>query len=375
MNNDILIPKKKLGFGLMRLPVTADNSIDIPQVCAMVDDFIKRGFTYFDTAYVYHGGRSETAVKTVLTDRYPRESFTLATKLPSWALKEPGDVEKVFQEQLERTGAGYFDYYLLHAVSAEKLPVYDRFDCWNWGFEMKKKGLIRHFGFSFHDTAEVLDQILTAHPEMDFVQLQINYMDWEDDSVQSRKCYEVARKHGKPVVIMEPVKGGTLAALTEKPTRMLQSAAPDASIPSWALRFAASLDGVLAVLSGMSDPDQVADNLHTFDPFVPLNAEEQKLLKDVVDVIRSVPTIPCTGCRYCVDGCPQKIQIPDLLKCNNLVRLYGLSQKVKKEYADKTKEDHGLASACIQCGQCEGVCPQHIGIIDALAETAKIFEQ
>ncbi len=373
MSTEILRPAKKLGFGLMRLPVLEDNSIDLPQVCGMVDDFMKRGFTYFDTAYVYHGGTSETAVKTALVDRYPRESFTLATKLPAWALKEPGDVEKIFEEQLARTGAGYFDYYLLHAVSAAKVPTYDQFNCWQWGLEMKKKGLIRHFGFSFHDTAEVLDEILTNHPEMEFVQLQINYMDWDDDSVQARRCYEVAQKHQKPVIIMEPVKGGTLAALTEKPTAMLKASAPDASIASWALRFAASLDNVLVVLSGMSDPDQVADNLHTMDPFLPLSEAEQALLQDVVAEIRSVPTVPCTACRYCVDGCPQDIQIPDLLKCNNMTKLYGVSQKARNEYKNSTKE-HGLASACIQCGQCEGVCPQHIGIIDALAETAQIFE-
>lgn len=371
--NSALFPEKKLGFGLMRLPVTESGAIDTAQVCGMVDAFMKRGFTYFDTAYVYHGGTSESAAKEFLVDRWPRESFTLATKLPSWSLKAPGDVEKIFQEQLDRTGAGYFDYYLLHAVSAEKVPVYDQYNCWQWGLEMKKKGLIRYFGFSFHDTAEVLDRILTQHPEMDFVQLQINYMDWDDESVQSRKCYEVARRHGKPVIIMEPVKGGTLASLTEKPASMLKASAPDASIPSWALRFAASLDGVLAVLSGMSTPDQMEDNLNTMDPFVPLTDDEQNLLRDVVAEIRSVPTIPCTGCRYCVDGCPMNIQIPDLLKCNNRARLYGVSDKLKKEYAEKVK-DHGPASACIRCGQCEGVCPQHLSIIAGLEETAGMFE-
>ena len=372
MSND-LRPAKKLGFGLMRLPTLEDKSIDIGQVCAMVDAFLAKGCTYFDTAYVYHGGDSERAVRKILVERHPRNSFTIATKLPSWALNEEGDVQKVFDEQLERTGAGYFDYYLLHAVSAEKLPAYDKFDCWNWVQEMKKQGLIRHFGFSFHDSADVLDKILTDHPEVEFVQLQINYLDWEDGIVQSRKCYEVAVKHGVPVVVMEPVKGGTLAQLPQRASEVLKAADPNVSLASWALRFCGSLENVMMVLSGMSDTAQMEDNLNTMAQLKPLSEGEHKVIEKTVEAFHSVPTVPCTNCRYCVDGCPQSILIPDLIRALNNTKLYGPNDRARDAFKNSTKEN-GLPSSCVACGQCEGVCPQHLEIIQILKEIAGVFE-
>ena len=372
MSND-LRPAKKLGFGLMRLPTLEDKSIDIGQVCAMVDAFLAKGCTYFDTAYVYHGGDSERAVRKILVERHPRNSFTIATKLPSWALNEEGDVQKVFDEQLERTGAGYFDYYLLHAVSAEKLPAYDKFDCWNWAQEMKKQGLIRHFGFSFHDSADVLDKILTDHPEVEFVQLQINYLDWEDGIVQSRKCYEVAVKHGVPVVVMEPVKGGTLAQLPQRASEVLKAADPNVSLASWALRFCGSLENVMMVLSGMSDTAQMEDNLNTMAQLKPLSEGEHKVIEKTVEAFHSVPTVPCTNCRYCVDGCPQSILIPDLIRALNNTKLYGPNDRARDAFKNSTKEN-GLPSSCVACGQCEGVCPQHLEIIQILKEIAGVFE-
>lgn len=366
-------PAKKLGFGLMRLPVTADGAIDLQAVCEMADAFLEKGFTYFDTAYVYHEGTSESAVKKVLVERHPRESFTLATKLPAWNLKCQEDVQRIFDEQLARTGAGYFDYYLLHAVQASNLPIFNKFDCWNWAKKMKEQGLIRHFGFSFHDTAQTLDELLTAHPEAEFVQLQINYMDWEDEKVQSRKCYEVAVKHGVPVIVMEPVKGGTLASLPEKPAAILKKSDPDASLASWGIRFCASLDNVMAVLSGMSDQSQMEDNLRTMSDFQPLSDDEKNAVQDTVKEIRSVPTVSCTACRYCVEGCPQQIGIPDIFKCLNHVRLYGKSERASLNYKEAVGEGNP-ASACIKCGQCESVCPQHLHVTEYLEEAAGVFE-
>lgn len=373
MNND-LRPATKLGFGLMRLPVLDGEAIDIDQVCTMVDAFLEKGFTYFDTAYVYHGGDSERAVKKVLVERHPRERFTLATKLPGWALQVKGDVQKVFDEQLERTGAGFFDYYLLHAVAADKLPIYEKYDCWNWAQEMKKQGLIRHFGFSFHDSADVLDKILSDHPEVEFVQLQINYLDWEDAVVQSRACYEVACKHNVPVVVMEPVKGGTLAQLPERAAAVLKEADPDVSLASWALRFCGSLDNVMMVLSGMSNTAQMEDNLNTMAQMAPLTDTEKDVIAKTVEAFRSVPTVPCTGCAYCVDGCPMSIRIPDLIKALNNAKLYGPNDRARDMFHKHTN-GNGLPSACVACGQCESVCPQHLEIIEIMKQVADCFEK
>jgi len=366
----------KLGFGLMRLP-ERDGEIDAEAVFEMVDAFLAKGFTYFDTAYVYHGGKSERMVKDAIVDRHPRASFTIATKLPAWALKTREDVQRVFNEQLERTGARYFDYYLLHSIEEAHLKNYDRFGCWEWAQDMKKKGLIRHFGFSFHDSPELLDRVLTEHPEVEFVQLQINYADWDNKIVQSRANYEVALKHKKPIIIMEPVKGGMLASMTPESEKVLKERLPAASPASWALRFCASLEGVLTVLSGMTTAAQVADNLNTMTGFKPLNGDETRCLEKAKEILLSAPTIPCTGCRYCEDGCPQGIRISDLFRALNTVKTYGEGDKRPFFfYGGVTLNGTtGTASSCVQCGDCESVCPQHLPIREHLAETAGVFDK
>lgn len=372
MNREELLKTPKLGFGFMRLP-TKDGEIDIDRVNSMVDAYMKNGFTYFDTAYVYHNGNSEIALKKSLVERYPRDSFTIADKLPAWELKSKEDIQKVFDEQLKRTGAGYFDFYLLHSVETTHLKKYNEFDCWNWGLKMKEKGLIRNFGFSFHDKPEMLDQILTEHPEVDFVQLQINYIDWNSDTVHSGECYEVARRHNKPIIIMEPVKGGYLASLRPEIEKKMKAVTPDKSIASWALRFCATLDGVMVVLSGMSTVEQMNDNIQTVKNLAPLSDAEKSCLKEVIEQLLSTPTVGCTGCRYCVDGCPNEIKIPDIIKSYNTVLTYGDHDQHHYQYKEVAGDGH-RAGDCIQCGQCESVCPQHLEITDILKKASKIFD-
>lgn len=362
----------KLGFGLMRLPM-AGNEIDIGQVKQMVDRFMARGFTYFDTAYVYHGGKSEVAAKDALVSRYPRESFQLATKLPVWMVQKYEDMEPIFQTQLERTGAGYFDYYLLHALDHERMDKLEQVGAWRFGRELKERGLIRHLGFSFHDEAVYLDRILTEHPEAEFVQLQINYADWEDAQNQSRLCYEVARKHGKPVIVMEPVKGGSLAAMTPDVQAIFNKANPNASVASWAMRYAASLDGIITVLSGMSNLEQMEDNLRTMAAFQPLTESERTVIARVVEELAKVPIVPCTFCRYCTDDCPQKINIPGVFESYNMFKRYANLATAKGHYGWMTGQG-GKASSCIACGVCESHCPQHIRIPDKLKEASEVLE-
>lgn len=367
----------KLGFGLMRLPTLPDSeAYDMPQVKAMVDSFMQNGFTYFDTAYGYGGGASERAAKEALVDRYPRDSFYLATKLPAWAgPKTKEEAEKMLEVSLERTGAGYFDFYLLHNLGGDRTHYFDDYDLWNFVQRKKKEGILRHVGFSWHDGADALDKVLTAHPEMEFVQLQINYVDWESPSVQSRACYEVARKHGKPVIIMEPVKGGNLANPPASVATLLQNAAPSASPSSWAIRFAASLPGVITVLSGMSNMAQMQDNISYMKDFRPLDEAENDVITRAREAFAAIPTIPCTSCAYCVKGCPAGIPIPGVFKLVNQHKLYQNTADIKKRYARLTgKDDAAPASACIGCGQCEEVCPQHIEIRKELAEAAEILE-
>ena len=376
---DIFNNAKKLGFGLMRLPRLDPNdegSIDLEQTKQMVDTFLQRGFTYFDTAWMYCAFKSENAVKEALTSRHPRESYTLATKLHAAYLHSLDDRDAIFNTQREKTGVEYFDYYLLHDVGAEHYEIYKKYDCFAWIAEKKRQGLIKHMGFSFHDTAEVLDKILTEHPEMEFVQLQINYLDWDSEGVQSRKCYEVATKHGKPVIVMEPVKGGTLAKLPAAAEALLRQADPGASIPSWAVRFAASLPNVKMVLSGMSSTEQLLDNTGYMQDFAPLTQQEQAVIAQVVDAINASIAIPCTGCAYCTEGCPMHIAIPKYFSLYN-AEIQELKEKdftSQGTYYGNLTLKFGKASDCIACGQCESVCPQHLPIIENLKRVAKQFE-
>lgn len=365
----------KLGFGLMRLPKEKDNptKIDIERTKEMVDMFMKAGLTYFDTAFVYDGGESEKAAKLALVDRYPRESYTLATKLASFAATDEASAKQELLTSLERTGAGYIDYYLLHALQDGNYKKYDEWHLWDYVKEMKEKGLIKHWGFSFHSTPERLDEILTAHPDAEFVQLQINYADWNNPDVQSRACYEVARKHGKSIVVMEPIKGGTLANPPKAVRDLLTSARPNLSVASWAIRFVASLDGIITVLSGMSTEEQMADNLSYMANFKPLSEDEKKVIKQAQDILDGIDSIPCTSCHYCTDGCPMQIPIPEIFSARNKQLIWEQKEAGQADY-DKAVSNKGMASACIQCGQCEGVCPQHIDIINRLQDCAAAFE-
>ena len=362
---------KKLGFGLMRLPMIGEE-IDMEQTKRMVDTLMEKGFTYFDTAYVYIGGKSEVALKEAVVDRYPRDSFQCATKLPLWDLKEPQEMEKIFQESLDRAGLEYYDFYLLHAMSAERVAKADELGAWDFMKRLKAEGRAKHIGFSFHDTAEALEDILKAHPEMEFVQLQINYVDWESESVQSRKCYEVARKYNKPVIIMEPVRGGSLAIMPPQVQQVFKEAEPENSVASWAVRYCASLKGIVTVLSGMSTEEQLNDNVSYMENFQPLNEGERATVQKVVDILNSLPTIPCTACKYCVDGCPQKINIPGIFKAMNDLTLYNNEVTARHSYNNAVGEG-GKAGDCIQCGACEAHCPQKIEIIETLKKAAETF--
>ena len=366
----------KLGFGLMRLPRInkVTDEIDIEQTKKMVDMFLDAGLKYFDTAFVYNG--SEAACKQALVDRYPRESYYLASKLnaSAYACHDEESAKQEFYTSLERTGAGYFDFYLLHALSKSNIDKYEEYHIWDFVQEQKAKGLIKHVGFSFHDTADVLESILQAHPEVEFVQLQLNYADWESPTVQSRLCYEVCEKYGKPVVVMEPVKGGTLADPPLPVKEILTKAEPDMSPASWAIRYIASLPNVMVVLSGMSSIEQMADNTSYMKDFTGMTEMEQETIRNAQKALNEIPQIPCTACRYCVDGCPMQIRIPDIFAAMNREMIFSQTEAAKRAYANATKEPHGKASECIQCGACEGACPQHLPIRDLLVKCAEALE-
>ncbi|MBQ9825353.1 MAG: aldo/keto reductase [Solobacterium sp.] len=358
--------KLKLGFGLMRLPRLEDGTIDVPQVSDMVDAFIEAGGTYFDTAFAYQG--SEEAIRKALVERYPRDSYTLASKL----IIQPGStmsVEEAKQEtmtSLERSGAGYFDYYLVHAIQRGNWQLYEDYGIWDYVKELKEKGLIKHYGFSFHADPQLLVQLLERHPDAEFVQLQINYADWENPGVASRENWEICKKYGKPVTVMEPVKGGILADPIDTVKEILKAANPDASYASWALRFVAGKDNILAVLSGMSSIEQMKDNLSFMKDFKPLDEEEQKVIAKAQEALDNDKSIPCTACHYCTKGCPMSIPIPEIFNVEN--RKKGSPEfRVKREYTIVTA-DKGKASDCIQCGQCEAACPQHLPIISLLEQ-------
>lgn len=362
--------KKKLAFGCMRLPMKEDR-VDEPQFCQMVDRFMEEGFNYFDTAHGYLDGKSETAIRACLTSRYPRESYLLTNKLTDCFFKTQEDIRPFFENQLKWCGVDYFDFYLMHAQNAGNYEQFKRCKAYETAFELKAEGKIRHVGISFHDTAEVLERILTDYPEIEAVQIQFNYLDYDDPAVQGRKVYEVCRKYNKPVLVMEPVKGGNLVNLPDDAKNVLNDL-NGGSAASYAIRFAAGFEGMLCVLSGMSNIEQLEDNISYMKDFQPLNETELSAVHKVVDILHSKKLIPCTACRYCVAGCPQKISIPDLFSCMNT------KEQTKDWNADYYygiyTEQGGKASSCIGCGKCEKICPQHLPIRKLLADVAKNFE-
>ena len=359
----------KLGFGLMRLPKKGDRSINVRKTCDLIDAFMGAGCTYFDTARAY--ADSESATRKALVERYPRDSFFLATKNAAWMRKSREEAISDFDISLEETGAGYFDFYLLHNVGKDRLENYDKWGMWDWAQELKQKGLIRHFGFSFHDSADILRQLLEAHPEVEFVQLQINWADWEDPHVQSRKCWEVAREFGKPVVIMEPVKGGTLNHPREDIMEIFREVAPERTAAEWALRFAMNTEGLITALSGMGTPEQVAQNVETWKNLTPLTPAELNAYERARVILAGIPTLPCTNCQYCMKQCPIHMNIPGIMDCLNRNMLYG-GTNGKSWYAWETAKVKG--SECLHCHKCERACPQHIDIVNQIERAVELFE-
>ncbi len=377
---------KKLGFGLMRLPLTnADDikSIDIERLKAMADEFLKEGFTYFDTAACYHEGASEPAFREAVAKRYPRDAYSITSKLSLFMLKEASEIPGFFDKQLESLGVDYMDVYLVHALNKNAYKQAKEWGAFEFVCQKQKEGKVKHIGFSFHDRAEVLEQILEEQPEVEYVQLQINYLDWEDEKVQSRKCYEVAKKYGKKILIMEPIKGGSLANVSKEVADLFKNYNREASVASWAVRFAAGLENVVMVLSGMSNEEQMKDNLSYMKEFKVINDDEQAIIERAVNIIKSDISIPCTACRYCVEDCPKKINIPEYFSIYNAVKKVLNDEnaddkdKILAEQKDKYAqlvEKYGKASDCIKCGKCEKHCPQFLPIRKYLEYVAEDVE-
>ena len=364
--------KKNFGFGCMRLPMLG-GEVDKAQFNEMIDTFLANGFNYFDTAHGYIQGKSEKALRECLVARYPREKYVLTNKLTENFFKTEADVRPFFESQLKICGVDYFDFYLMHAQSKNNYPQYKRCRAYEQAFELKKEGKIKHVGISFHDKAEVLDQILTDYPQLEAVQIQLNYVDYEDPAVQSRKCLEVCNKHNKPVIVMEPVKGGNLVKLPQGAKQYFDVLGEN-SPASYAIRFAAGCKGVFMVLSGMSDMAQMNDNISFMRDFMPLNEREMTAVTNVCAVFKGMSLIPCTACRYCTDGCPKKISIPDLFACMNTKNLYR-DWNADYYYNSVHTKSGGKASECVACGKCETACPQHLPIRKLLKDVAKEFEK
>jgi len=363
----------------MRLPVIGEDrtNVDIEAFKKMADAFIAAGGRYFDTAYVYHGGKSETAFREAVVKRYPRDAFTVTDKLPLWAFEDAESMERIFNEQLERCGVEYFDYYWLHAIGDGSYEKVQRLACFDFIAKKKAAGLIKHIGFSCHCSPATLEQILTDHPEVEYVQLQINYIDWDDNNVCSGEEYAIATKHGVPVIVMEPVKGGALAKVPAEAAALMEAKAPGMSAASWAIRYVASLENVYMVLSGMSNQEQTEDNIGYMKDFAPLDDEEQEIIKKSADIIRAQLAIPCTGCRYCISEqeCPVGIAIPDLFDAYNKRKNFSLSRSDAAALYTKLTVDAGKAGDCLECGGCECHCPQNLPIRELLEKVAGTFEK
>ncbi len=363
--------KKKFGFGCMRLPML-NEEVDYDQFNKMIDLFMAKGFNYFDTAHVYLGGKSETALRDCLVKRYPRDSFILTNKLSNNCFKTEADIRPMLEEQLAACGVEYFDFYLMHSQSKFSYPHFKECNAYETAFKLKKEGKVKHVGLSFHDTHELLDEILTTYPEIEVVQLQLNYVDYDDAVVQGKLCYEVCLKHHKPVIVMEPVKGGHLVKLPEEAKQVFENL-NNGSVASYAIRFAASFENVMMVLSGMSNFDQVVDNVSYMENFIPLNENEYDAINQVISIFKSKKLINCTLCRYCVDGCPKNISIPDLFACMNSKNIYQ-DWNSNFYYSIHTK-GKSKASDCIKCGKCEIICPQHLKIRELLVQVKEEFEK
>lgn len=376
------VPEKKLGFGFMRLPLLNENdqtSVDIAQVEKMTDIFFERGFTYCDTAWMYHDFASEDVVGKAVVDRYPRDSFTIATKMPDMMLTSEAEVAEIFEKQKKNLHTDHFDYYLMHDMNVENHQKALKYKAIDFVKEKRESGEIRCLGFSCHDTPEFLDEMLTKYPFFEFVQLQINYLDWESAGIQAHRCYDVCVRHGKKVVVMEPVKGGTLAKLPQQAEAMLKEAHPDWSPAEWAIKFAASLPEVMVVLSGMSSPEQIEENTRFMQDFTPLSEEDNALLLEAAEIIRGSVAIPCTGCRYCVEAssCPMNILIPNyfaLFNTRKLMQRDDFSPEAEY-YENYLKQGYGSAADCISCQMCESVCPQHISIHEWMPQVADLLQE
>ena len=375
-----MVKQNLLGFGFMRLPLLDEEDrtvIDLDMVNEMVDAYVDAGYDYFDTGYYYHGGKSEEAIRECVVKRYPRDEVKIVDKLPIFALKREEDMEKIFNKQLERCGVDYFDYYLLHNLGHFSYKGWNDIDSFAFLSKLKEEGKVRHIGFSFHDNAQLLDEVLTAHPEMEFVQLQINAMDWENDAIQSRENYEVCLKHGKKVIVMEPFKGGTIMNMPEEARAILKNCHGDESLAWWALKFFADLDDVCMILTGASNLEQMEENISIMNDFTPLNSVEKEKLDAAVEIINNSRFIECTECGYCLDDCPVAIPIPRYFGLYNDVKQFGTTYFSTQGFIYKSysqKEGVGKASDCTECEACVEKCPQHLDIPSLMGDVREMFE-